>query len=115
MTILLAIVLATLHLEDDDLVTLHERVHNFYYYLCPINSGCADGYCSLVVYEQHFVELNSLAGLYILDVMHEELLALLSLELLTVNFYDCVHFINTKRFLRKANSHLPLLIRASTD
>jgi hypothetical protein len=34
---------------------------------------------------------------------------------LTVNFYDCVHFINTKRFLRKANDHLPLLIRASTD
>ncbi len=109
MTILLAIVLATLHLEDDDLVTLHERVHNFYYYLCPINSGCADGYCSL------FVELNSLTSLYILDVMHEELFALLSLELLTVNFYDCVHFINTKRFLRKANDHLPLLIRASTD
>ena len=25
------------------------------------------------------------------DVMYEELLALLSLELLTVNFYNCVH------------------------
>jgi hypothetical protein len=26
-------------------------------------------------------------------VMHEELLALFSLELLTVNFYDYVHFV----------------------
>lgn len=104
MAILLAGILATLHLENDDLVTLYEWVHYFYYYLCTFNLGCADGYCSLVVYEQHLVEFNSLAGLYILDVVHEELLALLSLELLTVNFYDCVHFLlNINGFFRKAN------------
>ena len=45
------------------------------------------------VNEQNLVELNSLTCLNILDVMYEELLALLSLELLTVNFYDCVHSI----------------------
>jgi len=43
------------------------------------------------VNEQNLVELNSLTCLNILDVMYEELLALLSLELLTVNFYNCVH------------------------
>ncbi len=33
MAILLAGILATLHLENDDLVTLYEWVHYFYYYL----------------------------------------------------------------------------------
>lgn len=91
MTILLAIVLAALHLEDDHLVTLDEGVHNFYYYFCTIYCGCTDSDCSIVVYEQYLVELNSLTSFSILDVMNEELLALFCLELLTVNFYNCVH------------------------
>ncbi len=91
MAILLAIVLTALHLEDDDFVTLNQRAHYLYNYFCTFYSGCADSYSSFVVYEQYLVELNSLASLYILDVMHEELFALLSLKLLTVNFYDCVH------------------------
>ncbi len=91
MTILLAIVLAALHLEDDHLVTLNEGVHNFYYYFCTINRGCTDSDCSFIVYEQNLVELNSLTSFSILDVMNEELLALFCLELLTVNFYNCVH------------------------
>ena len=39
---------------------------------------------------------------HILDVVNEEFLALLSLELLTVNFYNCVHFLFNKRLLREA-------------
>ena len=92
MTVLLAIVLTTLHLEDDNLVALYERVHYFYYNFCTINSRCAYCDCALVVYEEHFVILNSLACFGIFDVVYEELLALFHLELLTVNFYDCVHF-----------------------
>jgi len=39
-------------------------------------------------------------------VVNEELLALLSLELLTVNLYDCVHlFIYINGFFRKACKH----------
>ena len=34
MAITLTGVLATLHLEDNHLVALHERIHYFYYYLC---------------------------------------------------------------------------------
>ncbi len=93
MTILLTIVLATLHLENDDLVTLYKRVHNLYYYLGTFYSWCAHCDSALFVYEEHFVKLNGLTSLYILDVVNEELLALGHLELLTVNFYNCVHYL----------------------
>jgi hypothetical protein len=103
-TVLLARVLAALHLENDDLVTLYKRIHYFYHYLCTFYLGCTDSHCAVIIYEQHLVEFNSLTGLYIFDVMNEELLALLCLKLLTVNFYDCVHFIVINGFVRQANN-----------
>ena len=106
MTVLLAIVLAALHLEDNHLVALHERVHNFYYYFCTLNGRCADSHCSVLVNEQHLVEFNSLAGLGVLHVVNEEFLALFDLELLTVNFYNCVHFNYLNGFFRKANGSI---------
>jgi len=92
-SVLLAIVLAALHLEDNHLVALNERVHNFYYNLCTFYGGCAYLDSAVGIYEQHFVKFNSLAGFHVLDVVNEELLALLYLELLTLNFYNCVHLI----------------------
>ena len=116
MTVLLAIVLAALHHEDDYLVTLYEWVHYFYYYFCTLYSWCTDSDCAVFVNEQNLVELNSLTCLYILDVMYEELLALLCLELLTVNFYDCVHLIiYINGFFREASCFVPDLDRAPTN
>jgi len=111
MTIALARVLATLHLENDDLVTLYKGVHYFYYYFGTLYLWCTDSYCTLIVYEQYLVELNSLTGLNILDVVNEQFLALLDLKLLTVNLYDCVHFVNINGFFRKASNLLLLLFR----
>ena len=91
MTVALARVLATLHLEDNHLVALNERVNNFTNYLCSIYGGSTNLYCAVSIYEQHFLKFNSLASLGILNVVDEELLALLGLELLTLNFYNCVH------------------------
>ena len=93
MTVTLTRVLATLHLEDDDLVTLHQRVHYFTHYLCSLYGRSTYLHCTVSIYEQHLVKFNSLALLGILDVMHEELLALFGLELLTLNFYNCVHYL----------------------
>ena len=90
-TVLHAIALTALLLEDDNLLTLDECIHDFYYYLGTFNSRCTNCDCALVVYEQHLVELNSLAGFCVLNAIHEELRALLNLKLLTVNFYNCVH------------------------
>ncbi len=97
MTILLAIVLSALHLENDDLVTLYKRIHHFTYYFGTIYGRCAHLYCAVFVDEQYLLKLNSLSGFHILHVVYEEFLALFSLELLTVNLYDCVHFLVFKR------------------
>ena len=94
MTILHTVVLTALHLEHHYLLALYERIHHFGYYFSSLYGGGTDGYCSFVVYEQHTIKLNSLACLSVLHVMNEELLTSLGLELLTVNLYDCVHFIN---------------------
>jgi len=91
MTVALAAVLTALHLEDNHLVAFNERVHNFTHYLCTLYGGGTYLHSTIRVNEQYFVKFNSLAGLNILHVMHEELVALLDLELLTLNFYNCVH------------------------
>jgi len=91
MTVTRARVLATLHLENNHLVALNERVHNFTYYFCTLYGGGTYLDCTVSIYEQHLVKFNSLAGFDVLDVVDEELLALLGLELLTLNFYNCVH------------------------
>ena len=91
MTVAATRILTALHLEDDDLVTLHQRVHYFTHYFCSLYGRSTYLHCTVSIYEQHLVKFNSLALLGILDVVHEELLALLGLELLTLNFYNCVH------------------------
>ena len=92
MTVALTRVLATLHLENDDLVTLYKRFNHFTHYFCSVYGGSTYLHCTVSIYEQHLVKFNSLTSLGILDVVHEELLALLGLELLTLNFYNCVHY-----------------------
>ena len=92
MTIALAGILAALHLEDNHLVALHERVHNFTYYFCTLYGGGTNLYCTVSIYEQYLVKFNSLAFFHILDMVDKKLLALLGLELLTLNLYNCVHF-----------------------
>ena len=92
-TILLAIVLATLHLENDDLVTLNKRIHYFYYYLGTFYSWCTHCDNSFFIYEEYLVKLNGLALFGILQTVYKEFLALFNLELLTVNLYNCVHYL----------------------
>ena len=92
MTVALTRVLATLHLEYNHLVTLYEWVDYFTYYLCSLYGRSTYRHCTVSIYEQHLVKFNSLAFLGILDVVNKELLALLHLELLTLNVYNCVHY-----------------------
>ncbi len=92
MTVARTRVLAALHLEDNHLVTLNERIHNFTYYFCTLYGGGTYLDCTVSIYEQYLVKFNSLAGFNVLDMVNEELLALFSLKLLTLNFYNCVHF-----------------------
>ena len=93
MTVLLAIVLAALHLEDDNLVTLNEWVHNFYYYLCSIYSRGTNCDITLVVYEKYLVKLNSLTSFYIFEVVYEN-----SLEELILRFLASHATLQSHRF-----------------
>ena len=93
MTGLLAKILAALHLEDDDLVTLYERLDDLCHYLCTLYGRCTYLHGSLVVQEKNLVKLNSLALFCITQMVDEELLASLSLELLAVDFYNRVHLL----------------------
>ena len=92
MTILFAIVLATFHLEDNHLFALYKRIDDLSYYFRATYSWCAHCDRSVVINEQNLVKLNSLAFLGIFQAIDKELFALFCLELLTVNFYDCVHY-----------------------
>ena len=89
----LAVALTALLVEDEHLVALYEGRNNLTYYLCALYCRSADGDGTVVVDEENLVELNSLSSLSGLDMVYEELLALLNLKLLTVNLYDCVHLI----------------------
>lgn len=91
MTVAFTAILTALHLKYDDLVTLYQGINNFTNYLCTIYGGCAYLDCSVFVYEQNLSEFNRLTSLSIFDVVNEQFLTLFCLELLTVNFYDCVH------------------------
>ena len=91
MTVLLAVILATLHLELDYFVAFYQRINYLSYYLCTFYGWCSHRDCSLVVDEQNLVKFNSLTLLGILYPVDKELLTLLGFELLTVDFYNCVH------------------------
>ena len=115
MTVLLTVIFSALHLENNYFVTLYEGVDNFTDYFCTFYGRCTDLHCALVVDEQYFAELNSLALSRIFDVVNEELFALFCLKLLTVNFYNCVHLFIVKRLLREAICFVQMLVPASTE
>ena len=93
MTVQLAVALTTLLVENKNLVALNQGRNYFAYNLSTLYSRSTYGDGTFVVYQQHSLKLNSLTSLGISHVVHEELLTSFGLELLTVNLYDCVHFI----------------------
>ncbi len=102
MTVLLAIVFAALHLENNDLVAFNQRFHNFHYYFCSFYGRCSYGNGTFVVNEKHFLKFYGLAFLNLFQVVYEKFLTGFSLKLLTVDFYNCVHFNYYKRLFREA-------------
>ena len=93
MTVAITRVLSALHLEHNHFVALNERVDYFTHYFCSLYGRSTYLHCTVSIYEQHLVKFNSLTCLNILDVMHEQFLSLFYLELLTLNLYNCVHYL----------------------
>ena len=101
MTSQFAIAFATTLVENKHLVTLDEWNNYFKHHFGTFHSRSTYCYFTVVVNQQHFLNLNSCAGLHILHVVNVELLALFNLELLTLNFCNYVHlFLNCLGFHR---------------
>ena len=92
MAIQFAETFSALLVEDENLFALHQIAFYFSNDLCTCHGGGADGDVTFIFYKQHLLELYGLTVLAVLNVMHEQLLASFCLELLSVDFYDCVHF-----------------------
>ncbi len=76
MTVQTAIAFATFLLENDNVFTFHEGSLYLANNLCTFDGRCAN--------------LNGTVGIYEVDI---QLLALLGTELLSLNFYNCVHLL----------------------
>ena len=115
-TVQLAIAFSSLLVENKNFIALYQACFYFANNLSAFYYRSTYGDCTVVVNQQHFLKFNSCTGLGTLNVVNEELLALFCLELLTVNFYDYVHYLYyIKRFLRKVDASLAPLFRTSTD
>ncbi len=93
MAVQFAIAFSSLFVEHQHFLAFYQRRFYFAYHFGSCNGGSTYSYITVVVNQQHFLKFNSLSGLGILNVVYKQLFAFFCLELLTVNLYDCVHFI----------------------
>ena len=108
MTVFATIALAAFLLENDYLVALEESSldgfataivglvgSNLANDLCAFNGGSANLDSAIGVNEQNAVKLYGLTCLnFVAEIMNIQEAALFCLELLTLNFYDNVHYDN---------------------
>ncbi len=108
MSVFATIAFAAFLLENDNFVAFEEGGFNlfatavislvgsyFANYLCAFNGGCAYFDGAVIVNEKNPVKLYGLSGLYLVpEIVNIQEAALFCLELLTLNFYDNVHYIN---------------------
>lgn len=100
MAVLAAIALATFLLEDDYFVALDECLGYFTYYFGSFDGRSAYLNGTVGVYEEDTLKLYGLAlFLLVAEIMYIQELALFGLELLSLDFYNCVHcVINCKLY-----------------
>jgi len=90
MTIHLLISFAADFLEDEDFLAFKMFYHGSFN-AGATDVGLANGNVTIIVFEHHGVKRN-LATFFILKTIDEDLLILGDLELLTCDFYYCVHY-----------------------
>ena len=94
MAVFAAIAFATFLLENDHFVTFHEGTFNLANYFCPFYGGSANLHCAVGINQKNAVKLNGFTlFLLVAEVVNIQELALFSLELLSLNFYDNVHLL----------------------
>ena len=94
-----AIAFAAFFLENDHFVSFDERCEHFTNHFGAFYSGSTHLYSSVNIRKKHTVKFNlvSLLGVFT-KVMNIQELVRLSLKLLSLDFYNCVHPV--KKILR---------------
>ena len=110
MAIQLTVTFSSLLVEHQYFLAFHQRRNHFANHLCAFYRGKTYCHVAIVVDQQHFLKFNSLVSLSVLHVLHEQFLAFHHLELLTVNFYNCVHFYGLNGFFHKADALVASLV-----
>ena len=90
---LLVEALATLLVEDDDLLATNFYLCDLADYLSAVNDGSAYLNRTIIVDEEHLVEGHLVANLCVLHIEDTYFLASLYTELLTLHLNDCKHFV----------------------
>lgn len=92
MAVFATVAFAAFLLEDNHLLTLHEGKEHLTVYFRTFNGRCADLYVAVGIQKKHFVESDCIALLYFLtEKMNIQIFALFGFELLSLDFYNCVH------------------------
>ncbi len=92
MTVFTTVALAALLLEDDHFLALDEVFENLTYYFGTIDGGSTHLHSTIGFSEEHAVKFHSAAFLSsFAEIVNIQELVGLSLELLSLNFYDCIH------------------------
>ena len=91
------IAFATLLLEDEHAITFHEGSLYLANNFCTFYGRCTNCYVTVGVNEQNLVEFHHFAFFFLVaEIVNIQFLASFGLELLSLNFYNCVHLINCK-------------------
>ena len=93
MTIQLSVAFSSLLMENQKSFAFYKRRNHFANDLGTFHRRKTDFHITVVIYQQHFLKLNSCPAFCVLNVLNEQFLSFFSLELLTVNFYNYVHFL----------------------
>lgn len=94
MAVFTAIAFAAFFLEDNHLITFHEGTFHLANYFCSFNGRSTYLNGTVGVNEKHAVEFHDFAFLYLVaEIVNIQELSGLSLELLSLNFYNYKHLI----------------------
>ena len=96
MAVQTAIAFTTTFLENNHVLTFYELFCDLANYFCTFYGWCTYLNSAISVKKKYLVEFNCFAFFRISDVVNEQVLACFGFELLSLNFYNCVHLINCK-------------------
>ena len=91
-TVQFSVTFSSLLVEYQYFITFYQVRNYFAYHFCTFYGRSTYCNSTVVVYQQNFVKFNSCTVFSILNVVNKQFFAFFSFELLTVNFYNYVHF-----------------------